>query len=337
MNSQQKKIRAAIIGYGGSGKIAHAYGMQANPEFVISAVCDLSEERRQEAHEDLECAVYADYHELLSRSEEFDLVSIVTRSDTHCSMVCDCLNAGIHTLVTKPWALNRSEADQMLAAQKSSGKQLFPWMPMYWSPEYGKIRELIRSEAVGDVFLVRRHVAQFFQRYDWQTEKRFGGGYLLNWGMHIVQPILGLVDSPAKRVYGQLQQVINPGDADDNFLTAIEFENGTRGIAEFTEALEGLPSFMVQGTRGMIRSDEREITLLQKEPDKTEEAVRTTFPIEGKPYGDEADIYKDVAQSILNGAPFRATTESAYYGTTLIDAIRESHETRQTVELRPPS
>lgn len=333
MNSQSRTLRAAIIGYGESGRLSHAYGLQANPEFSIGAVCDLSPERRQQAKAELDCEAFDTHHQILERANEFELVSIVTRSDTHCELICECLDAGLHTLVTKPWVLNRSEADRVLAAQQSSGKLLFPWMPMYWSPEYQKIQSLIRSGEIGEVFLIRRYINQFWKRSDWQTESRYGGGYLLNWGMHIVQPILGLADSPAKRVFGQLQQAINPGDTEDNFMASIEFENGSRGIAEFTEAIEGLPSFMVQGTRGTILSNGESITLIQKDPGSSQPETRRSYPVEGKAFGDEADIYRDVSRAIVGDAPFKATPQLAYYGTIVIDAIRQSHDTRQIIKL----
>lgn len=325
-------IRTAIIGYGESGRLSHAYGLLANPEFRITAVCDVSEKSLQEAAGEYDCATYTDYHEML-RSEELDLISIVTRSDTHCQMTCDCLQAGFHTVVTKPWALNIQEADSIMEAYQASGKHLFPWVPAYWAPDFKKISQLIDSNAIGEIFRIRRYITGFRRRNDWQTELRYGGGYLLNWGMHIVQPLLTLVGSRVKRVLGQLQHVINQGDADDNFLVVMEFENGICGVAEFTQAIEGLPWYMVQGTRGMIRSDDKELILLQKDPGTTEKAKRTVFPIEGKIFGDEADIYRNIAQTILNNTPYPVPPGTAYYGTEVLDAVRASHESRKYVTL----
>ena len=330
MESPKKLIRTAIIGYGHSGRLSHAYGLRANPEFEIAAVCDVSGERRQEAAREHGCATYTDHREMLD-AEELDLVSIVTRSDTHCAMTCDCLGAGVHTLVTKPWALNTEEADKIMAAYGSSGKHLFPWVPMYWAPDFARISQLLEANSIGEVFLIRRYITAFWRRNSWQTERRYGGGYLLNWGMHIVQPVLALAGSRVRRVYGQLQRVINPGDADDNFIVVMEFTNGVRGVAEFTEALEGLPMFLVQGKQGMICSDEKEVVLLQKDAASSEEAKRTVFPIKGKIFGDEADIYRDVARTILNHEPFPVTPETAYYGTVVLDAVLASHESRQSV------
>jgi len=333
MSHPNQPIRAAIIGYGGSGKLSHADILSQLPEFEIRAVCDLSEEQRAKAKKDIGCDVYSNVEELLAHSSDLDMAIVVTRTDTHCQIVQDCLNAGLHTVVTKPWAMNRKEADLMLEAQERSGKTIFPWMPMSWSPEFTRIKELIGAGAIGEVFLVRRHITHFWERSDWQTQTKYGGGYLLNWGMHIVQPILDLVPSPAIRVFGQMQQTVNPGDAEDNFLSIIEFQNGTRGIAEFTQGIEGLPSFMAQGTRGMLHSDGESLTLLSKDPAADEPAVRTNFPITGKIFGDELDIYKDIAISIQSETPMRANTRHSFYGTLVLDAIRESHQSRQTVDI----
>lgn len=325
-------IRAAIVGYGGSGKLAHAYGLQANPEFEIVAVCDLSEDKRKDAEKDLGCKTYADLDQML-KLESLDLVSIITRTDTHCSLTCRCLDAGVNTLITKPWAMDRAEADQILATWKRSGSELFAWLPSYWFPEYIQIRKWILEGLIGDVFLIRRYITQFWRRSDWQTELRYGGGYLLNWGMHIVQPVMALADSPVKRVFGQLQQVLNPGDAEDNFLAVLEFENGVRGITEFSQATGGLPGFLVQGTAGSIQSDGKTLRLIRKNPSEAGDADVVEKAIDDKIYGDEAHIYRDVAKTLLEGAAFPVTPRDAYEGTCVIDAIRASHESRQVVTL----
>lgn len=325
-------IKTAIIGYGQSGKLSHAYGMQASDSFKIVAACDTHPENRKNAANDLNCPVYDNYSEMLEK-EDLDLVAIVTRSDTHATIACDCLNTGVHIVVTKPWALNQEEARTMIAAQETSGKQIFPWIPMYWSPDYKCISKLLAQKAIGEIFLIRRYYSDFRYRTDWQTEKRYGGGYLLNWGMHILQPVIGLANSKVKRVFGQLQQTINPGDADDNFMAVLEFENGIRGIAEFTESIHRFPSFVIQGTKGTIVSDGDTVTVKRADPANPEQVETETFKLEGKQFGDEADIYRDIAENLLNGRPFLTPPELALEGTIVLDAVSHSHQIRQTVEV----
>ncbi|EDY81244.1 Oxidoreductase family, NAD-binding Rossmann fold protein [Verrucomicrobiia bacterium DG1235] len=331
MSDTIKPIRTAIVGFGQSGELSHAYGIRENPEFKILAVCDLSFQRREYAQKSLGCETYSDHRELLQARGDIDLAAVVTRSDTHCVVACELLDAGINVLVTKPWAVGTTEAEAMIRAQERSGKRIFPWVPMYWSPEYTKLKELIGEGSIGKPFTIRRYITQFSKRTDWQTELKYGGGYLNNWGAHIVQPLLGLADSPVAHLSGHLQQVLNGGDGDDNFLTVIQFENGILGIAEYAQAVEGLPSFMIQGTSGTLLSDGQIITLIQKDPERPKSEQRTRYPIIGKRFGDEAEIYHDVAQDLLYGVPFRATTEDSYYGTAILDAIRKSHHTKSFV------
>lgn len=333
MTAPQRIIKTGVIGYGNSGRDAHTFnGIRKNPEFEVTAVCDLSDKNRERAAAELNCATYADYREMLEK-EKLDLVSIISRSDTHAEIACAALEKGVHSVVTKPWALDLAEADQILAAAKSGSATVFPWIPMRWSPDYLKIRELLADHAIGDVFKIRRHITNFFRRHDWQTELKFGGGYLLNWGTHIVQPVVDLAESPVQSVYGKLQQVINPGDGDDNFLAVLQFKNGIHGIAEFSQAVEGLPWFMLQGTKGMIHSNAEQITLIQVDPDKPGHQQRSVFSVPDKVFGDEAKIYADVATALLEGKPFPASAEDAHYGTRVLDAIRESHNSGQPVSL----
>lgn len=315
-------IRTAIIGYGESGRLSHAYGIQANAEFTVSAVCDISEENRQRATTDLKCPVYADLPHLLD-SEDLDLVSIITRSDTHADLACQCLERGLHVLVTKPWALNAGEATQMIRTARQNDRKIFPWIPVQWAPDFRLARQLIKDNRIGDVFVIRRYLSDFRLRNDWQTLQRFGGGYLLNWGMHVIPPILALANSPLTHLYADLMQVMTPGDTEDHFSIHMKFENGKRGIAEFSKALLPLPALFIQGKQGTISADADSLTLCYK--DQNGETLTEQFKLEGKRFGDEAEIYADIAKTLLRGAPFPVSCREALAGTIAMDCARESH------------
>lgn len=335
MKATSQKLQAAIIGYGISGELSHAYGLSANPDtFDIVAVCDLSEVRRKQAVEKLGCRAYASHSELIAEEADLDLACVITRSDTHSKIAGDFLKAGISCLITKPWVLNRKEAEALVLLQKESNARVFPWVPMYWSNEFRKIRDLIGSGSIGNVFMIRRQLTDYRRRTDWQTELKYGGGYLLNWGPHIVQPLVALANSTPRRIVGFLQKIFNPGDADDAFLSIIEFDNGILAMAEFTQACDSsLPSFFVQGDQGTIRSDGKMITLSQKDPSETTPAKQSRFPIEGKVFGDEAEIYRDIAECLRGRRSYSVSLDDALLNTSLLDSIRASHDTNETVRL----
>jgi len=336
-------IRTAILGYGRSGSSMHAGAIAANSPFELVAVCDIDPARREQAGARFGCALYEDYHQMLER-ERLDLVCVITRSAQHCQMACDCLAAGVNVLVTKPWAVNEAEARRMIAAWQASGKMLLPWLPSRWGSDLRRMQELIGQGAIGEVFLVRRSVCSFSTRNDWQTLRKEGGGYVLNWGPHIVDPPVVLLGSRVKSVYAQTRRVINPGDGEDVFLAIFTTESGVMVQAEYTIAAEHLPSWFVQGTGGTIVVHGRRLLLHPATPANPADPTQT-YSTKGQGgeiveeelapalYGDEAEIYAEIAQALTGGEPYPVTPWHALEVTRVLDAIHASAGSGEVVHL----
>ncbi|MDZ4198322.1 MAG: Gfo/Idh/MocA family oxidoreductase [Kiritimatiellia bacterium] len=342
-------IRTAILGYGRSGSTLHADPLEKlKDDFTVTAVCDIDPEALKKADARFHCALYDDYSQMLKR-EKLDLVVIVTRSHQHCEMTCDVLRAGVPVLVTKPWALNAGEADRMISAARKSGTMLLPWLPARWGCDLVRLKEWVASGIIGKVFMVRRREFNFGVRNDWQTLKEFGGGYLLNWGPHIVDQPVQLIGEPIQTAYGQLRQTINPGDAEDVFLAVLTTASGVILTCEYTTAADKLPNWVIQGDRGTIFVKEKTVEIHQmKLPDEinaTEYSNKaklgvTTEDLDGdhritmgNRYGDSCVIYPEIAKAIRGEAPFPVTPASALELTKILDAIRESDKRKQVVTL----
>jgi scyllo-inositol 2-dehydrogenase (NADP+) len=336
-------IRTAIIGYGRNGSTMHAGPIEKNGEFEMTAVCDIDPERRRQAAERFRCPVFEDYREML-RGVKADLVVIVTRNDQHAAMACDGLRAGAHVLVTKPWAINVDEARRMVATARETGRLLLPWLPARWGCDLIRLRELIRAGAVGKVFAVRRTVCSFATRRDWQTEKKCGGGYVLNWGPHIVDPPVVLLGGKVKSVFGRLKQVINPGDVEDLFLAVLTLEDGTLVQAEYTISAEPFPNWVIQGDRGTIVMNGRQLKVVKQAPAQPVDPTRfggmqaasaetTEEKVEGALYGDEQAIYKEIAAAVRGEAPYPVTPADALELSRVLDAIKVSAAENRVVVL----
>ena len=338
------RIRTAILGYGRSGSTMHAGAIERNGDaFEMAAVCDIDPERRKQAAERFGCAVYDDYHQMLEK-ERLDLVCIITRSDQHCDMTCDCLSAGVHVLVTKPWAVNEPEACRMVAAANETDKLLMPWLPARWGCDLLRLKQLVAEKAIGNVFLIRRAVCSFGTRNDWQTERRCGGGYLLNWGPHIIDPPVLLVDGKVESVYGRMKQTINPGDVEDVFFAVLNLADGTVVQAEYTVAVESLPGWFIQGDRGAIVVREKQVRVYKNTPKRPgdptvastmqsadEEVLEET--LEGALYGDENQIYAEIASAVRGEIEYPVAPADALELTRVLDAIRVASEENRVVVL----
>lgn len=342
------RLRTAILGYGRSGSTLHADPIEKLPDFKMVAVCDIDPEAREKAYKRFKCKVYDDYRQMLSK-EELDLVVIVTRSDQHCRMTCDCLDAGKNVVVTKPWALNVKEANEMVASSEKSGRMLLPWLPARWGCDFIRIKKLVESGIIGKVFQIRRSEFNLGIRHDWQTKKKYGGGYLLNWGPHLVDQPLQLLERPVISVYGEMKQVINPGDAEDVFYAVMKTEDNVTVISEYSIASNKLYNWVVQGDRGTIFVKETEIEVHKANYPRTFDPALYRSPVEieiikdnvegtnmitmGNRYGDSLMIYPHIARCIRGEESYKVSLESALYLTSVLDAIRKSSEVGQVVRL----
>jgi predicted dehydrogenase len=117
------KIRAAAIGVGSLGRHhARNYAELAREgriEFV--GACDANVETLAQVAADNSCSSFSDWQELLG---QVDAVSIATPTESHCEITCAFLEQGVNVLVEKPIAPSLREADEMIAASRSSGAVL---------------------------------------------------------------------------------------------------------------------------------------------------------------------------------------------------------------------
>lgn len=340
------KIRTAILGYGRSGSTMHAGPVEALDDFEMVAVCDIDPAARQKAEERFSCPVYADYHAML-KEQELDFVIVVTRSDQHCDMVCDCLKAGVNVLVTKPWGVSATEGQRMVDAARDSGKLLMPWLPSRWGSDLRRIKELIDAGTIGRVFQIFRREFSFAKRFDWQTLKQYGGGYLLNWGPHLIDPPLHLIDSPVKTVFGYMNRVVNPGDVEDVFMAIITLENGVAVTSEYGPSAEEYFNWVIRGDKGTIVLKETELIIykasfsedvdpgsygqravIEKSVDQVDGRHRITM---GNRYGDAMVIYPEIAAALRGEWVYPVTPESALELSWVLDAVRESAQTGNCV------
>jgi len=336
-------IRTAILGYGRSGSTMHAGALEGCDDYDVVAVCDIDPQRREQAVERFGCKVYEDHHEML-RTEQLDLVCVITRSDQHCDMTCDCLDAGVNVLVTKPWARDASEGERMIEAAERSGKILMPWLPARWGCDLRRLQELVADGAVGRPFMVRRAVSSFGTRTDWQTQRKHAGGYLLNWGAHIVDPPLMLLKGQVASVFACMRQWMNPGDVEDLFMATMTLSDGTMVQAEYTISVEEMPTWIVQGDEGTITVRGLDLTVSRntaKAPDdptlfatmQSEGTSVTTERLVGDPYGDQNEIYAELAGVVRGEKPQPVPTADALNLSRLFDAIRTSSDENRVVTL----
>lgn len=120
------------------------------------AVCDLYDGHLARAKEHAGDAidVTKNYEEILAR-KDVDAVVIATPDHWHLPMTLAALSAGKHVFVEKPMTWRLEEGPQIIEAVKKSGKLLQVGSGAKTSAITAKMREIVKSGALGKVNMVR--------------------------------------------------------------------------------------------------------------------------------------------------------------------------------------
>ncbi|NWF97286.1 MAG: Gfo/Idh/MocA family oxidoreductase, partial [Candidatus Thorarchaeota archaeon] len=198
-------------GLGRAGWDIHVAAMRGRKDFAISDVVDLEPARLAEAKAEFGCHTWRDWRRFL-RESDCELVVIATQSHDHAPQSIAAMRAGKHVLVEKPMATNLRDVDRMIAVARETGRLLTIHQSARFAQDYLHIQEVIKSGKLGKVFFVRRGGYGFHRRRDWQTLRKYGGGQLNNTAVHMIDQVVQLLGSPPQAAFGDLQQIINPGD-----------------------------------------------------------------------------------------------------------------------------
>lgn len=255
----QQKIRGAVIGYGGAFGMGrqHAEHMKA-AGFDFVAACDTDPARIEAAaQEHPGIRTYLDYKDLLA-NPDIDLVVVILPHNIHASVAVAASEAGKHVIVEKPMCLSKAEAEAMVAAADKAGKVLSVYQNRRWDADYLKIKELIQTGLIGDLVSIQLSIGGYHKPGDWwRSSKEIAGGILFDWGAHMVDWTLNIVQSPLEGVFGHLYTKAWPHvTIEDHGKAILRFANGCQ--AEVTVSSVSAiprPKWLILGTKGGLTCD----------------------------------------------------------------------------------
>lgn len=335
-------IRTLVVGLGRIGWDHHAALIAANPHFELTAAVDTIPARREEARELYGCKTFSTLESAL-KSGLAELAVICTRSVDHGPHTLKALKADHHVLVEKPAAMSVAEMDKMMKAATKAGRILTANQSARKAGDLRFVREIIDSKILGNVFWIRLSMQRFFRRNDWQQLKKFGGGYLNNNGVHAIDSVMRLVDSPVQAVWGDLKHTVTAGDADDWYKALIRSDDGRVIEVEQSYACAfPQPKWLVCGTAGSMQIDGNKATIKYFDPKKAPKLkVDPKAPVD-RQYGNDdslpwkkktvapkpkkayPDLYDNLYKAIRKGGALLVSPESVRETIRVMDGIRKS-------------
>lgn len=211
-----KKVKAILIGAGARG--AKAYGPYAleNPEELeFVGVAEPIKSRREEfckEHNIAEEFAFESYEPLLEKKIDADVALVCTQDQLHYEPAVMALEAGYNVLLEKP-IVSPKECIGIEKAVKESGKNLTICHVLRYTPFFGKIKELIDTNKIGDLVAITHnenvgyfHAAHSYVRGNWRKESE-SSPMILAKSCHDMDILMWLVGDQCKQVssFGSLK------------------------------------------------------------------------------------------------------------------------------------
>ena len=242
------KKSLAIVGYGGQGAW-HANHALKSDVIALAGIYDISE-KRVEAAKALGIHVYSSLEELLA-DEAVDIVLCATPNDVHKEIVIKALSAKKNVVCEKPVALSVSDFDEMVECARENCVRFTVHQNRRWDVDFLAMKSLAVSGEIGEIINIesRIHGSRGIPS-DWRCKKEFGGGMILDWGVHLIDQILNIIPEKISSVYCELFN-ITTSEVDDGFNLHIGFESGKRATVEVgTYNFIAMPRFYMQAKDG---------------------------------------------------------------------------------------
>jgi len=143
-------LRVALIG---CGQIADAHLQQLRRigSVSVAAVCDVHLDLAQQASARFDVPLAFDsVSDMLERLRP-DVVHVTTPPHTHKSLAIQCLSAGAHVYVEKPFTVDAAEAEEVVRVAELRGRSVCLGHDQLFDPAWLECRRLIGGGEMGEI------------------------------------------------------------------------------------------------------------------------------------------------------------------------------------------
>ncbi len=245
----------AIIGTGSIGSV-HAAAFLRDGRCRITALCSRTLSKCHDLIDTLDIkdkddiTITDDWHTLLDR-DDIDIVSIALPPALHKEVTTAFLRSGKHVLLEKPMAISSEEEDEMMKAEKESGKKLGIIFQNRYYKAIQKAKKMLDEGYFGKVLSVDvtshwfrgANYHNLYWRGTWESE---GGGCLTGQGVHQVDMLLWFMGGLPESITAIMDNRMHTNsEAEDMGMAIMKFPGGAFG--SFTISLSDMDEF--QGFR----------------------------------------------------------------------------------------
>jgi len=307
------EIKVGVIGYGGAFNMGKSHLMEMKAAGMTPvAVAEIDASRLEVATQDFPgIETYQSVAQMLKNSD-VNLVTIITPHNTHAKLGLQCLKAGKSVCCEKPLAITTEECDAMINEAKKRKLVLSTYHNRHWD---GCIQEAVhlikKKKVIGEVYKVTAHMGGHGQPGDWwRSSKSISGGVNYDWGVHLLEYSLQIIDGDMSEVSGFNHEGFwktkwGKDTTEDEGFIVTRFSNGKWLTLTNTSLDSNNPECMVEftGTKGSYLMSGGTYKIIQK-------IDKQTITTSGRNRrSDSVKYYKNVADHLVKGKALVITPE----------------------------
>jgi predicted dehydrogenase len=193
------------------------------------------------------CPVEHDFDALLL-DPRVQAVSIATPPRTHYDLARRALQAGKHVMVEKPLATSAVHAEELIELAAEADRVLMPGHTFVYSPPVNKVRDLIQSGELGDVYFITssRMNLGLYQ----------ADGVISDLAPHDLSILLYWLGRPVTHIAATGQSIFRRGVPETAFLT-VTFSGGTTANVQISWlAPRKMRQMVVVGSKRMVQYED---------------------------------------------------------------------------------
>jgi predicted dehydrogenase len=368
------------VGMIGGGQIAKAHVLayraigllDQNSSPVLTTIAEADENLARSASERLGFKTWAVDWKKVTRSEDIELVDIITPTFLHAEQAIDAAEHGKHLLCEKPLATNASDAKKMYEAARKANVANAVGFNYRKVPAVALARKFSTSGDLGDIYQFRASFQEDWAANQnmvltWRySKKTAGGGALADLGSHIVDlarflvgdvtSVCGIQNTFIKERKKQGSDSKGLVDVDDSTIALLKFKGkDVLGRVETCWSAPGRRVFLefeLNGSEGSVYFNlERpnELQLYTSHEQKDKQGIRTILIGPAHPYGDrmifpaagagmgyEDSLVNEISE-LISAINNNSNTEPSFYDgwktSEILEAIQLSCEREEWVHL----
>lgn len=245
-------VRLGMIGCGAVTEYSYLPAIRGMEGIEIVALVDKDIKRSSRLAKEFNIKQVAlDYQDIAG---SVDAVIIALPNQLHKESATFFLRNRIHVLVEKPMAITPEDCDLMIQEAERNGVKLAVGHVRRFFNNSIMIKQIVDEGWIGEV---KKFILKEGGVYNWPTASGFyfnpaiaGGGVLMDTGPHLLDLMLWWFGEPEDVEY----EDDNFGGTEASCVLKVTMQEGTQGILKMTRLVPIESMFMIEGTKGFVRT-----------------------------------------------------------------------------------